>query len=249
MEAFNQTVSFAAQAQNREVAWTIEHIVIIRPPFVAENAVEMIWSSGVARRIIYLLFDMRTCSRFESICALGLKVFNNYDSSLVVIFKFEWQTRPCIFIFFRTTFAQDWVPKTYFTTCIRTWEMIGRTLFFFQWGITADKCRSFQAADCANVLAELFERKEEIVKFAAHHLLLGSLLNLAGPEGTVDVNKLVNLERNQSPSDPLLSRLLTQNASQFILWIFNRVVLYITHQLFFNNFLLRIFTYHFSFYW
>jgi hypothetical protein len=91
VEAFNQTVSFTGQTQNREVACTIKHVIIVRSPFVAKNTVELIWGGGSSRRIVYLmLISKQTCDRFESIGALWLEVFNNYDSALVIVFKFEW---------------------------------------------------------------------------------------------------------------------------------------------------------------
>ena len=108
VEAFNHTISFTAQAKYREIARTIKHVVIVGSPFVAKYAVELIWGGRSARRIVYLLIvNKQTCDGFESICALRLEVFNNYDSALVIIFEFEWQARPCIFVFFSAAFAQD----------------------------------------------------------------------------------------------------------------------------------------------
>jgi len=125
--------------------------------------------------------------------------------------------------------------------------MVWRALFFFQTRITADKRCSFQATDATDVFAIFFKGKEEIVKFAAHYLLLSSLLNLTSPEGAVDVDKLVNLEGNQSTCDPLFARLLAKNASQLLLWILYCVVLFVTHHLFLDLFLLLILTNNLSF--
>lgn len=165
----------------------------------------------------------------------------------MIVFELEWKTNNRIPVFFRARFAQNLVPETYLATCICAWEMVCGALFFFHARITADKCCSFQAADATYVFAKLFKGKEKIVKLAAHHLLLSSLLNLTGPEGAVDVDKLVNLEGNQSASYPLFARLLAKNASQLLLWILYCEVLFLTHQLLLDLFLLWILANHRSF--
>lgn len=54
IKAFNQAICFAAKAENREVSCAVEHIVVIGPPFVAENAVKLIWRARGTRGIHWL---------------------------------------------------------------------------------------------------------------------------------------------------------------------------------------------------
>ena len=50
----------------------------------------------------------------------------------------------------------------------------------------------------ASVVFECIECKVEVVQFTAHIRLFLTFLDLLSPHGTIDMDKLVDLERNES---------------------------------------------------
>ena len=69
----------------------------------------------------------------------------------------------------------------------------------------------------------------EVVDFGAEHSFLVTFLDLVCPQGTVDMHKLVCLERNQTTRDPPFAILFTKLTRENSLRIINYRVILLQH--------------------
>jgi hypothetical protein len=168
-----------------------------------------------------------TC--FESLRALRLEVFDDQDTSTVVVLKLDRQARDYIALSLRASWAEYLTRalERHFPRSVCTREMV-KWLGTLSVGRVIRACKrcAFQVTYRALIVAELLEGKEEIVKLTADDcsFIFGALVDLCRPHSTVHVDKLIHLERNQTTSDSLLAGLLTQDTGELDLRIHYCVV-------------------------
>lgn len=158
-----------------------------------------------------------------------MEVFDDQDTSTVVVLKFDRKAWEYIALSFGASWTENLTCalERHFPRSVCTREMVKRlsTLSVGRM-IRASKRRAFKVTYRALIVAELLEGKEEVVKLTADDcsFIFGALVDLCRPHSTVYVDKLIHLERNQTTSDSLLSRLLTQDTGELDLRIHYYVV-------------------------